>query len=270
MSGDGGLYETWDRGETFMRLNNLPIGQFYDIAFDMRDPYYVYGGLQDNHSWMGPSETRRWTGIIADDWQQIGFGDGMHQQVDPTSARYVYTSSQSGNWTRVDALTGDARDIDPPEAEGEEHRFDWTSPGLVSRHRPNVIYIGGNRLFISRDRGLSWEATEDLTHRTDPESLSLMGLRGDTRSCSGRFDPRAAETAEAPAGPCILSKNDGATIAEITTIAESPLSPDILWVGTDDGAVQVSRDGGATWTDFSDNMTGGPDRPRACLCSMWS
>lgn len=258
--GDAGLYESWDMGEQYIRINNLPIGQFYDIGLDMRDPYHIYGGMQDNHSWVGPSATRHWTGIIGDDWRQIGFGDGMYQSVDPTSHRYVYSNSQNGNYTRVDAETGDILDIAPREPEGETYRFDWTSPSLVSRHAPNVVYLGGNRLFKSTDRGYSWEATDDLTRRTDRDTLSLMGVVASTRSCSGGF----GQQAQPQTGPCILSKNDGeSTYAEITTIAESPLTPEVLWVGTDDGAVQVSRDGGTTWTEVGSNLAALPGAPPA-------
>ncbi len=263
LAGDAGLYETWDMGEHFIRINNIPIGQFYDIGLDMRDPYWIYGGMQDNHSWMAPSATRRWDGIIGDDWQQIGFGDGMYHQIDPTSHRFVYTNSQNGNWSRVDAETGDILDIAPIPPEGEDYRYDWVSPSLVSRHYPNVVYLGGNRLFISRDRGYSWEATDDLTRRVNRDTLRVMGVRGDVRSCSGGFGP-AAQAQQPQTGPCMLSKNDGeSSFAEITAIAESPLSPQILWVGTDDGAIQVSQDGGKTWSDVSRNLTGDLRSPQA-------
>jgi photosystem II stability/assembly factor-like uncharacterized protein len=236
LAGDAGLYETWDMGETFIRINNLAIGQFYAIGVDNRDPYFIYGGMQDNHSWLGPSATRQWEGIINDEWMQIGFGDGMYWQPDPTSHRYVYGNSQNGGYTRVDAETGDIMNIEPLEPEGETYRWDWASPSLVSRHDPRVVYLGGNRLFISRDRGLSWTRTEDLTRRTDRDTLTLMGVRG--------ADIR-------------LSRHDGeSSFGEITTIAESPLDQSILWVGTDDGNVQVSRDGGATWTEVGRNVRG--------------
>jgi len=257
LGGDAGLYETWDMGEHFIRMNNLPIGQFYAIGLDMRDPYWVYGGMQDNHSWMGPSATRRWVGIIGDDWRQIGFGDGMYQQVDPTSHRYVYSNSQNGNYTRVDAETGDILDIAPLAPAGEEYRYDWVSPSLVSKHFPNVVYLGGNRLFISRDRGHSWEATNDLTRRTDRDTLRIMGVRGSTASCGGGPGRGAQAAQQQRTGPCVLSKNDGeSSFAEITTIAESPLSPNILWIGTDDGAVRVSQDAGKTWTEVGTHITG--------------
>ncbi|MFW6192289.1 MAG: WD40/YVTN/BNR-like repeat-containing protein [Gemmatimonadota bacterium] len=234
LAGDAGLHESFDRGETYQRIRNLPIAQFYAIGLDNRDPYYVYGGLQDNHSFMGPSATRRWIGIVNDDWRQIGFGDGMYQQPDPTSHRYTYVLSQNGGIVRVDAETGDRLEVEPLEPEDEEYRFDWVTPALVSRHDPTTVYLGGNRLFISRDRGETWSRTEDLTKQIDRDTLSLMGV---------------------PGSEPMLSKHDGtASFSEITTIAESPMDPDVLWVGTDDGNVQVSRDGGRTWTEVGQGL----------------
>jgi photosystem II stability/assembly factor-like uncharacterized protein len=236
LAGDAGLHETYDRGVNFRKLNNFPIGQFYGIGVDMRDPYYVYGGMQDNHSWMGPSQTRRYIGILNDDWEQIGFGDGMYWQVDPTNPRYAFGNSQNGNYVRFDALTGDMLDVRPREGmDDERYRWDWVSPSLVSRHDPATVYVGGNRLFTSRDRGNSWERTEDLTRAEDRENLEIMGV---------------------PGRDITISKNDGtSTYGEIVAIAESPLNPDVLWVGTDDGNVQLSRDGGRTWTELSGNFT---------------
>lgn len=169
----------------------------------------------------------------------------MYWQPDPTSHRYVYGSSQNGNYTRVDAETGDRLDIRPRAPLGEpEHRWDWTSPSLVSRHAPNVVYLGGNRLFISRDRGLTWERTEDLTKKINRDTLRLMGVLGS--------EP-------------MLSQNDGEqSFGEITTISESPLDPRILWVGVDDGNIQVSRDGGKTWSEVSRNL---PESVRGALVS---
>jgi photosystem II stability/assembly factor-like uncharacterized protein len=258
LAGDAGLHESFDRGETYRNVHNLPIGQFYAIGLDRRDPYRIYGGMQDNHSWVGPSATRRWKGILDDDWKQIGFGDGMYQQPDPTSHRFVYVGSQNGGITRVDATTGDRLEIRPraPVAllgapgdsvrgdtrdeeaadPGDPFRFDWVTPSLVSRHDPTTFYLGGNRLFVTRDRGVTWAATEDLTKEIDRDTLELMGVEG------------SAE---------MLSKHDGtASFSEITTIAESPLDPDVLWVGTDDGNVQVSRDGGRSWSEVGRNVPG--------------
>ncbi len=239
LAGDAGLHETYDRGVTFRRINNLPIGQFYGITVDNNDPYRIYGGMQDNHSWMGPSETRSWEGIVDDEWRQSGFGDGMYQQSDP-DGRTIYVNAQNGTWTRFDNVTGDMMSLRLTAPEGEEpYRWDWASPSLISRHDPNVVYLGGNRLFISRDRGDSFTRTEDLTRQEDRDDLEIMGVRGaDTR----------------------LSRNDGtSSYGEIVTITESPVDPAVLWVGTDDGNVQVSRDGGRSWNEVSGAAPGLPD-----------
>ena len=240
LAGDAGLHETWDRGETYNHINNFAIGQFYAVGVDFRKPYSVYGGMQDNHSWVGPSATRRYIGIINDDWKQIGFGDGMYHQPDPTSHQYVYSNSQNGNLTRVDVNTGDILDIRPYSPEGEpSYRWDWVTPSLISPHDPKTVFFGGNRLFITRDRGVSWERTEDLTRQIDRNQLELMGVLG-----SERF----------------LSKNDGtSSFGEIVTISQSPVDGDIIWVGADDGNLQISEDGGKTWTEVSRRVKGLPD-----------
>ena len=238
LAGDAGLHETYDRGITFRRINNLPIGQFYAIGVDDGDPYRIYGGMQDNHSWMGPSATRSWEGIVGDEWRQTGYGDGMYQQAVP-DGRTVFINSQNGGWTRFDNVTGDMMSLRLRASEGEEpYRWDWVSPSLVSRHDPDVVYLGGNRLFISRDRGDSFARTEDLSRRQDRDTLEIMGVRG--------ADIR-------------LSRNDGtASYGEIVTISESPLDPAVLWVGTDDGNVQVSADGGRGWNEVSGGAHGLP------------
>jgi photosystem II stability/assembly factor-like uncharacterized protein len=239
LAGDGGLYESWDRGETYMKINNIPIAQFYAIGVDHREPYNIYGGMQDNHSWMGPSATRHWIGIINDDWRQIGFGDGMFHQPDPTNARYEYGGSNGGNIYRLDTETGDLMDIRPVPGPGEQYRFDWAPPILISRHDSRTIYFGGNRLFTSRDRGSSWERTEDLTKNIDRDALELMGVRG---------------------GDITLSRNDGtSSYGELVSIAESPIDANVLWVGADDGNIQVSQDGGNTWQEVSGNIGGPPN-----------
>ena len=237
LAGDAGLWETYDQGINFRKINNMPIGQFYAIGVDNQDPYYVYGGMQDTHSWMGPSETRRWIGILNDDWQQTGLGDGMYQQVDPTNHRYVYANSDGGEYYRMDPVTGDMLDIRPRAPEGEpRYRWDWASPSLVSQHDPSVVYLGGNRLFMSQDHGGSWTRTEDLSRRQDRDEFELMGVRGDDIE---------------------ISRHDGTSgYGEITVLAESPVDPQVLWVGTDDGNLQVSQDGGRAWTERSGNVSG--------------
>ncbi len=237
LAGDAGLHVSKDRGETYRRINNIPIGQFYAIGLDMRDPYYIYGGMQDNHSWMGPNANRRWIGIINDDWSQIGFGDGMYHRPDPTNYRIVYSNEQNGGITRLDPKTGDLRNIRPyPKDDEEEYRFDWVTPIELSNHDPTTVYFGGNHLFISHDQGNSWQRTEDLTRGIHRDSLSLMDVEG-TKD--------------------MLSKHDGtSSYAEITTISESPITSAIIWIGTDDGNIQVSRDGGKSWSEVAKNIGG--------------
>ena len=236
LAGDAGLHESYDGGVSFRKMNNFPIAQFYAIDVDMRDPYWVYGGLQDNHSFMGPSETRRWIGIVNDDWKQNGFGDGMYWQADPRDARYSYGSSNGGSYFRYDTRTGDMHDISPIEPLGEEYRFDWTSPMMLSQHDPDVLYVAGNRLFISQDQGETWEHTEDLSRGIDRDELELMGVLGADIS---------------------ISRNDGtSSFGEAVTLDESPLDPAVLWVGFDDGNLQVSRDAGKSWEEVSGNISG--------------
>jgi photosystem II stability/assembly factor-like uncharacterized protein len=236
MGGDAGLHESYDMGTTWRKINNVPISQFYAIGVDMAEPYNVYGGLQDNHSFVGPSETRRWIGIVNDDWKQVGFGDGMYWQPNPFDPTQAYGSSNGGNYFRLDARTGDMMDISPVAPGGEEYRFDWTSPMAASKHDPHTVYVAGNRLFTSRDRGNSWTRTEDLSRGIDRDTLSLMGVPGSRLS---------------------ISANDGTgSFGEATTLSESPLDPEVLWVGFDDGNLQVTRDGGATWTEVSGEVPG--------------
>lgn len=236
LAGDAGLHESYDRGVSFRKLNNFPIAQFYAIGVDMAEPYRVYGGLQDNHSFFAPSENRRWAGILNDDWMQSGFGDGMHWQADPSDERYSYGSSQGGSYFRYDTYTGDIHDISPSAPLGERFRFDWTSPMMVSLHDPNVLYVAGNRFFTSKDRGSSWSMTEDLSRQIDRDELEIMGVRGSNIT---------------------ISRNDGTgSFGEAVTMDESPIDPSVLWVGFDDGNLQVSRDAGATWTEVSRNVSG--------------
>ena len=238
LAGDAGLHESWDYGKTYSRLNNIPIGQFYAMGVDMEVPYNVYGGMQDNHSWMGPSATRHWLGILADNWKQVGFGDGMAQQPDPESD-IVYNASQNGNIIRFDKRNGNMQGLRPIPAKGEEkYRFDWVTPIVLSQYSNKKVYLGGNRLFITRDGGISWQRTEDLTKNINRDSLQIMGVLG---------------------ADITLSKNDGtSTFGEIISISESPIRKREVWVGTDDGNVQVTKDDGISWTEVSQNILGLP------------
>jgi len=237
LGGDGGLYISWDRARSFRKIDNVPLGQFYAIAVDMDRPYNIYGGAQDTHSWMGPSSTRHQIGILNGDWVQTNFGDGMYQQADPTDARIAYTESQGGNLVRLDRVTGDRKVIKPvPEEDASRYRFHWTSPFVISRHDAQTLYFGGNRLFITKDRGASWTASPDLTRAEDRSELSIMGSVPDENT---------------------LSRNDGvAAWGTITSVSESPTEKGTLYVGTDDGRLQLTRDGGETWESLEGAVTG--------------
>ena len=237
--GDGGLHESFDMGKTYIRVNNIPVAQVYRIAVDNRDPYWVYAGLQDNHSWMGPSATRHWLGILNQDWVEIGFSDGTGKAVDKADWRKVYSSSSGGNLSLVDPQTGDTMSITPRPKPGDGPiRYDWDAPVIASRHTAGTVYLGGNRLFTSRDYGSTWTSSKDLTRSINRDTLEMMGVvNRDIR----------------------ISRNDGDNISEISNLAESPLDPKILWVGTDDGNVQLTVDGGATWTELSGSIKGVKD-----------
>ncbi len=236
--GDGGLHESFDMGKTYIRVNNIPVGQIYRIAVDDRDPYWIYAGFQDNHSFMGPSATRHWLGILNQDWLEIGFSDGTGKAVDKNDWRKVYSSSSGGNLSVVDPVTGDVMGITPRAPAGEPpYRFDWDAPVMASRHTAGTVFLGGNRLFTSKDFGSTWARSPDLTRQINRDTLVMMGVvNRDIR----------------------LSRNDGDAISEISNIAESPIDPKILWVGTDDGNVQLTVDGGATWKELSGNIRGVP------------
>jgi hypothetical protein len=203
---------------------------------DNRDPYYVYAGLQDNHSWMGPSATRHWLGILNQDWVEIGFSDGTGKAVDKSDSRKVYSSSSNGSLSLVDPMTGDTMGINPRPPAGEPpYRYDWDAPVMASRHTSGTVYLGGNRLFISKDFGSTWTRTKDLTRSINRDELPMMGVLNKDVT---------------------LSRNDGDGISEISNFAESPVDPKVLWVGTDDGNVQLTTDSGSTWTELSGAITG--------------
>ncbi len=237
LGNDGGLYASYDGSISWDKINNIPLGQFYGVGVDMETPYNIYGGLQDTHSWGGPSATRHQIGILNGDWFQTNFGDGMYAQVDPTDSDTVYTESQGGNLVRFHRPTGDRKSIKPYPPPGEPpYRFNWTAPIAVSRRDPRTIYLGGNRVFKSTDRGDTWTAGADLTRAEDRSTLPIMGVLP---------------------SPAMLSRNDGVSAwGTITTLAESPANADVLWAGTDDGLVQLSRDGSATWTNITDRIPG--------------
>ncbi len=250
LAGDGGVSVSWDRSDSWRQLRNLPLAQFYEIGVDMRDPYYVCGGLQDNGSWCGPSATLSNQGIRNRDWYNVGSGDGFYTVIDPNDHTTLFVESQGGNITRVDLNTMERtrmRPVPRPLAGDEEEedersfRFNWDSPIVISSHDPATVYFGGNILFKSTDRGSTWqEVSPDLTKQVDRTELEIMGVLGS--------EP-------------MMSPNDGiSTYGNMTTISESPLDADVLYLGTDDGNVQGTQDGGATWTDLTPNVPGLPER----------
>jgi photosystem II stability/assembly factor-like uncharacterized protein len=229
---DGGIYITHDRGKDWDYINNIPLGQFYEIGLDMQKPYHICGGLQDNNVWCGPSATFDTKGIANSDWFTVGGGDGFYAQIDPTDPNTVYAESQDGNLLRRNLKTHESRSIRPPAAEGERLRFQWNSPLVISSFDNKTIYYGGNYLFKSTDRGDSWTRLGgDLTTNQERDKLPIMGRVPDKNT---------------------MSRHDGVQAwPAITTIAESTLNRDLLYAGTDDGNLQVTRDGGKSWRNVS-------------------
>lgn len=234
---DGGVDISYDGGKIWLPIQSMDLAEVYQIGFDMRRPYYVYCGLQDNGSWAGPSATTDATGIANDDWVAIGGGDGFFAQPDPNDPNTVYSNWQMNNLYRYDWRIGRSKNIRPAAPLNEPpYRFNWSSPIHISPHDSNTVYIGGNYLFRTQDRGLSWEIiSPDLT-TNDPQKQKDSG------------------------GP-ITPDNSGAEIhCTITTIAESPVEQGVIWCGTDDGNLQVTRDSGKTWKNVVVNITGLPPR----------
>jgi photosystem II stability/assembly factor-like uncharacterized protein len=299
---DGGLDISYDQGDTFDFVNTVPVGQFYAVSADMRKPYYVCGGLQDNGSWCGPSQAPRSrnNAILNSDWYNVGGGDGFYTLQDPTDWTVMYSESQDGSTNRLDlrggrgtsirpnaggagrggvgggtaaagaagrggaaaggaapqtpdpavlaalaqqmGIAGGGRgggpNVVPPPESGTQFRFYWNTPILLSPHNPRVIYLGGERLFKSMNRGDTWTYSKDLTNNIGRNLRPIMGVAGDK--------PMA-------------SKHDGAaSYSNITTISESYVMPGVIWVGTNDGNLQVSRDGGQNFENVVGNVKGVP------------
>lgn len=233
---DGGLNITRDGGKTWYFAENLPLGQWYHINVDNELPYNIYGGLQDNGSWVGPAYVWRRDGIRNTYWQEIMFGDGFDVVPDPENSRFGYAMSQGGNVARYDKETGHKRFIKPTHPDKDIFlRFNWNAAIAQSPHDAATIYYGSQFLHKSTDRGETWEIiSPDLT-TDDPEKQKQQETGGLT------FDITGAENH-----------------TTIITIAPSPIDPDVIWVGTDDGNVQVTRDGGKTWANTAAKLTGLP------------
>ncbi len=241
---DGGFQVSYDAAANWDIINNVTLAQFYQIDVDDQDPFWVCGGLQDNGNWCGPSNSLHSGGIYKDDWFRISGGDGFYSQSVPGSPHLVYTNLQGGVIMLTDTRTGVTRRIHPyPKIVGSagdamidhRYRFNWDAPIHISPHDPNTVYWGGNVLFKSADLGYSWEViSPDLT-TDDPEK-------------------------QRDSGGEIYNDNTAAEFhTTILTIEESPIEAGVIWVGTDDGNIQITRDGGATWTNVRDNVRGLPE-----------
>jgi hypothetical protein len=287
---DGGFNISYDRGDTWLYVNTMATGLFYQVSVDMRHPYYVCGGLQDNSSWCGPSAVRGGGrgggGPTNAEWFSICGGDGFYTQIDPTNFNTIYCESQNGGMTRYDLSSGGRAGIKPDGGAGRGGgggggrggrgadttgapppvrrppgvfgnivaglseptplRWNWNTPIVLSPHDPNTIITGSNRFHVSRDRGQTWSASADLTKQVDRDTRPIMGVLPGQRGGGGTRPP-------------LISQHDGVqSYGNIVTVAESPVLPGVYWAGTDDGNVQVSRDGGATFTNVISRITGAP------------
>lgn len=231
---DGGIYETYDHASTWEYKANLPVTQFYKVSIDYDTPFYnVFGGTQDNNSQGGPSRTINNAGILNADWYITVGGDGYETQVDPTNPNIIYSQWQYGGLIRYDRESGERIGIKPQPGKGEAaFRWNWDSPLLISPHDPKTLFFCANKVFKTTDRGNSWKAiSPDLTQQIDRNQLKVMG---EIQS------------------PDVVMKNKSTTIyGNIVAFDQSPKNADLLYAGTDDGLIQVSTDGGGSWSKKS-------------------
>ena len=233
MGTDGGVYYSMDKGNTWRFMRNLPVSQFYHVSTDMAEPFNVYGGLQDNGSWYGPS--RASSGITNNSWKSVGFGDGFYVYCDKLDSTILYWQFQGGKIARYSIKTGEYKSLIPfREKETKELRFNWNAP-LVFSPRGNSFYTGAQYLYKTCNRGDTWKRiSPDLT--TD--------------------DPKKEN--QEKSGGLTVDNSSAENHCTIYTINESPLDSLIIWAGTDDGNLQVTSDGGKTWSNVVKNIPGLP------------
>jgi len=236
---DGGIAVSYDQGERWEYVNNIPLGQFYQIHADNRQPfYYIMGGLQDNGSWSGPSRTREPAGILNDDWRMISFGDGFYMLNHSDDPELYLSESQSGGIVRTDFRNREQQEISPNArggggpAKDQKYRFNWNSPIIASPHDKNTVYFGANIVFKSTDFGKTWAKISDDLTTNDPEKQKDAG------------------------GPVATENTSAEYHTTIISLGESPVAAGTIWAGTDDGNLQVTTDGGKTWTNQIKNLSG--------------
>lgn len=241
---DGGFQRSFDGGDSWEVINNIELSQFYQIQVDNLKPYNVYGGLQDNGTWVGPSNSLYEAGILKRHWKGLAYGDGYYAEPIPGNEHLVYTNLQGGVPFLVDSRYGNVQTIHPypkivgsagDAIENHNYRFNWDAPIHISPHDPETVYIGGNVIFKSQDRGNSWEViSPDLTTNDKSKQRSSGGT--------------------------IYQDNTAAEFhCTVLYIAESPLQKGVIWAGTDDGNIQLTSDGGASWNKLNDRIKGLPE-----------